>query len=126
VTVPSPWTNAKPVDLHASDRLADTIDARVGECAANIARAFLDFRSSFPTDAEPVQGYWMIGGQLGLHTWIETPNMIIDPTLAAHDNASLRSSARHHAIRRLTETELRDHYGSLTRAPGTRLDLIVS
>ena len=120
------WPNRKPVDWDSSHRLACTIDARMGECVANVARAFLDFPGFLPADAQPVQGYWMIGGQLGLHAWIETSETIIDPTLAAEKNPALRSTSRHHPILRFTREQLRAHYGGVDRSPGTRLEFIVS
>jgi hypothetical protein len=113
----------KTIDWVKSNLIADIIDARLSECVANVTRAFLDFRHILPKNAFYVEGLYWYGGQLFLHTWIETANHIIDPTIIREMNDELRETIRHYKILRRTESEIHRVYGSVDRAPGHRLNM---
>lgn len=100
----------KRIDWQESKIVKEAVDAQVGECVANNVRAFLRSRHLILRNAEYVEGLWLIGGQLGIHAWIETPNSIIDPTLLCWKNASLRNSAKHYAIQSLSGDEVIEKY----------------
>jgi hypothetical protein len=113
----------KSVDWHTSEKIADIVDARIGECVANVTRALLDFRNTLPKDAVYVEGLWMFGGQLYNHTWIETRYTIIDPTLARETNWELRGTAKHYSIDTYSEEELETRFADQPRGPGVRLEM---
>ena len=83
----------------------------------------MDFRTALPRDAVYVEGLWKIGGQVACHTWIETNDTIIDPTLACEENDQLRESARHYAIDTYTEDQVRIRFANQPREPGNRLEM---
>ena len=109
-----------------SERVAELVSAELGSCVANVARAFRCFRSELPAKAAIVQGIWMIGGQPGLHVWIEAGEMIIDPTLVCESNTALRQTATHHPIDRFTEAEFAARHKYEVIAPGARLEMDLS
>jgi hypothetical protein len=111
----------KNIDWIASKTIADAVDARIGECLANVVRAFLDHRDILPEDAVHVEGIYAYGGQFNLHTWIETANSIIELSLVRDTNKALRESVRHFPILTRDESEIKKLYGDKPRAPGVRL-----
>lgn len=117
------YKSIKNIDWSTSEKVAIIIDARLGECVANVVRAFLDFRNCLPKDAVYVEGLWKKGGQLGPHTWIETNNNIIDPTLVCETNRNLRESAVHYPMKMCSEDQVRRRYGDQPRGPGVRLEM---
>jgi len=115
----------KGIDWTTSQRVAKAIDARVGECVANAARAIIDFRSILPAEVSFVEGFWMNGGQLNGHTWLETPTAIVDPTLVLERNVELRETAKHHAVSTYTEAQIRLRFSKTARGPGVRLPMLL-
>lgn len=109
------------VDWATSKIIADIVDARISECVANVVRAFLDYRNILPEDAIHVEGLYWYGGQIGLHTWIETKNYIIELSLVRETNRELRETIRHYKILTRDENEIKKLYGDKPRAPGDSL-----
>jgi hypothetical protein len=76
----------KYIDWVVSRTIADAVDARMGECLANVVRAFFDYCDILPEDAVLVEGIYGYGGQHNPHTWIETANSIIELSLVHETN----------------------------------------
>lgn len=108
----------KPVDWHTSEKVRNAVNAQLGECVANVARAFLKFPDLLPNDAVYVEGLWKLGGQLNLHAWIETQTSIIDPTLALQSNTLLREGVGHYAIQSLVGDEIVKRFRKRSIEPG--------
>jgi hypothetical protein len=115
----------KKVDWVASRRISDMIDARLGECLANVVRAFLDFPESLPSDAAFIEGIHNYGGQFSPHTWIETADKIIELSLVHDKNPALRDHVEYFPIQQRDKEEIHKLYGDKPHEPGTRLIMIV-
>ncbi len=111
----------KEVDWRTSENVAQIIDAGVGECVANVLRAFLDHRNLLPEDSDFVEGLYLLDGQLWLHIWIEATDFIIDPTLVRQPKSLLRERILHYKILTRNEDEITRLYGGIDRTPGKRL-----
>lgn len=116
----------KPVDWTISERIRNLVNARMGECVANVARAFLRYRSELPPDAKFTEGIWMYGGQAILHTWIETVDSVIDPTLACETNVSLRYSSKHYRLRSVSERKIAERFRDKAIEPGVFLQMTLT
>ena len=117
--------STKKVDWVASKRLSDIIDARLGECLANVVRAFLDFPESLPSDATFIEGIHNYGGQFTSHTWIETADNIIELSLVHDTNLSLRDHVEYYPIQQQDKEDIHKLYGDKPHEPGTRLIMTV-
>jgi hypothetical protein len=115
----------KQIDWTTSRTVAIEVDARVGECVANAARAMINHRDILPTLVSFVEGFWMKGGQLGGHVWLETPDAIIDPTLVLEENTELRETTRHHPVSTYTEQQVLHRFSDVPIAPGNRLPMLL-
>lgn len=73
----------KAIDYPKSREIAEIIKAEPGNCATNVANAFLQARNESPDEWIYVEGVWDLDGQCGGHVWIEFDNTIIDPTLVS-------------------------------------------
>ena len=116
----------KEIDWETSESIATVVGARVGECVANVLRAFLDHPDILPKDSVFVEGLYRLGGQLGLHTWIETAVSVIDPTIVRQPNYLLHERIAHYKIIVRTDDEIMRLYGSADRAPRTALRMKLS
>ncbi len=114
------------VDWEASKKIAKLVDAEIGTCVVNAARAFRYFRSDLPEDAVYVEGLWKVGGQPHFHTWIEASDAIIDPTLVCEPNSTLRETTTHHPINRLGEDQVAARFEGESLDPGHRLEMELS
>ena len=112
--------STKSIDWVVSKIIADVVDAQIGECLANVVRAFLDYRDILPKDAVHVEGIYDYGGQFNPHTWIETTNSIIELSLVRDANKALRESVRYFPILTRDKSEIKKLYGDKPREPGGR------
>jgi len=113
----------KEIDWVMSKRIADIVDARVGECVTNVLRAFLDHPDILPKDAVFVEGLYVLGGQEGLHAWIETTDSIIDPTIVNETKGILSERIQHHKVHSRDKNEILELYGDEPREPGNGLQM---
>ena len=111
----------KQVDWEESKNISQLIDAREYCCVTNIARAFLRFKNDIPHDAVYTEGFRMDGGQRGKHTWIETANSIIDPTLVCETRNQSKKNTTHHPVKELSESEIRSRFQNQSIEPGVEV-----
>ena len=93
-------------DWQKSKEVAKAIDARIGGCVLNTARAVLDFRHLLPVHLMVVEGYWMSGGQLDGHAWIESEDNIIDPTFVLFERYELERITGLYPVVKYSEEEI--------------------
>ncbi|MBK9928169.1 MAG: hypothetical protein IPP66_23115 [Anaerolineales bacterium] len=113
--------STKKVDWILSKRIAEILDARLGECLANAVRAFLDYPEILPPDAIFIEGVYNYGGQFSPHTWLETTNNIIELSLIYDTNLALRNHVQYYPIQSRDKTEIKKIYGDKPRQPGSSL-----
>jgi hypothetical protein len=116
----------KLINWKKSEQLMKMVDARSGECLANVVRSFLLFPDTLPQDAVCVEGIWKIGGQLYLHTWIETDDTIIDPTLSLPENRNYWIDTEHYKIRQFNKEELKHRFWNQFLGPGVQLEMTIN
>lgn len=103
--------STKKVDWVTSKNISDIVDGRLGECLANVVRAFIDHRGALPADAVLVEGVYYHGGQPHLHTWIETSNSIIELSLVYDSSRALYGPVQYYSIQPRSESEINSLYG---------------
>ena len=111
------------VNWALSKLIAKLVDAEIGTCVVNVARAFYCFRTNLPENSVYIEGIWMADGQPHLHTWIEADDTIIDPTLVCETNKRLRDTTSHHPIEKLSEDEVAARFEGESLDAGDRLEM---
>jgi hypothetical protein len=116
----------KQLDLDKSKKIALIINAEVGKCASNVATAFLEARADLQSCPRYIEGLWMIGGQPNLHAWIETDDVIIDPTFAVLTVSISREEAKYCSLLSYSEDEFLDRLEKVSFTIGSNLELVLN
>lgn len=116
----------KNLDLDQSKKIALLVNAEVGKCASNVATAFLQARADLYGCPHYVEGLWIIGGQNYLHAWIETNDVIIDPTFAVLTGSMSREEVKYCRILSYSEDEFLDRLRKVSFTIGAKLELVLN
>jgi hypothetical protein len=108
----------KIIDLDKSDKIASLVDAKVGMCHTNVAKAFLLDNCLLSDRSDYVEGIWMSEGQAYLHAWIETDDSIIDPTYEVSPDRTKLGTTGHFVIKRYNAVE----YLAVLRKEGFKIE----
>lgn len=107
------YQRKKEIDWETSKLISASIEAEIGECVANVGRAILQIKDQLPDNSVFVEGLYKVGGQLGLHAWIETETTIIDPTVVLQTPSVLREQLLHFPIKTLSMNDAIEYFRSL-------------